>query len=53
MDGLEELSDLPLALQKSDVTWPVTVNLIRKPIEVFSALRTTGSEYYAEACSAV
>ena len=54
MDALEELSDLSLALQKSDVTLPAAVKLITKQISYFLLVNKTQTVniYYTEACSA-
>ena len=52
MDALEELSDLSLALQKSDITIPAAAKLISREIEIFTARRDSDSVYYAEACDA-
>jgi len=52
-DALEELSDLSLALQKSDITLPVAQKLISRQIEVFVARKDNHSLHYKEACQAV
>ena len=52
-DALDELADLSLALQKSDITLPVANKLITRQVQVFSARRECDSEYYSEACLAV
>lgn len=52
-DALEELSDLSLALQKSDVTLPVAHRLISRQVEVFQARRGYDTQCYREACESV
>jgi hypothetical protein len=52
-DALEELSDLSLALQKSDITLPAANKLIFKQVQVFRARKECDSEHYSEACKAV
>lgn len=52
-DALEELSDLSLALQRSDITLPVAHRLISRQVEVFHARRDSDSQYYREACESV
>jgi len=52
-DALEDLSDLSLALQRSDITLPVAHKLISKQVEVFLSRRECDSYFYKEACQAV
>ena len=53
LDALEELSDLSLALQKSDINLPMASKLLRRQLDVFSARKSSKSKYHSEACSAV
>jgi hypothetical protein len=53
MDSIKELSDISLALQKSDITLPTANKLVSKQIEVFTARKECNSEYYSKACRAV
>jgi hypothetical protein len=52
-DALEELSDLSLALQKSNITLSSAKKHISRQIEVFLARRDSDSFYYSEACNGV
>uniref|UniRef100_A0A8C8SR57 Uncharacterized protein n=2 Tax=Pelusios castaneus TaxID=367368 RepID=A0A8C8SR57_9SAUR len=53
LDALEELADLSLALQKSDVTLSTASKLISRQVQVFIARRECDSEFYQEACEAI
>ena len=48
-----ELSNLSLALKKTDANLPVAHRLISRQVEVFSARQKTGEVYHEEACKAV
>lgn len=52
-DALEELGDLSLALQKSDVNLPTAHRLISRQVEVFKSRRDSDSPFYSEACRAI
>jgi len=52
-DTLDELADLSLALQKTNITLPVANKLISRQVEVFAARKYYDSEYHSEACQAV
>jgi len=47
-DALEELADLSLVLQKTDIY--VAHRMISRQIEVFVARKDTMGNYYAKAC---
>uniref|UniRef100_A0A8C8RZV8 E3 SUMO-protein ligase KIAA1586-like n=1 Tax=Pelusios castaneus TaxID=367368 RepID=A0A8C8RZV8_9SAUR len=53
LDALEDLADLSLVLQKSDVTLSTASKLIRRQVQVFIARRECDSEFYREACEAI
>lgn len=53
LDALEELSDLSLALQRSDINLPMASKLVRRQVEVFAARKSSESKYYSEACAAI
>jgi hypothetical protein len=52
-DALEELADLSLALQKSNVNIFSANKLIARQVELFVARKEGACEYYAEACEGV
>ena len=52
-DALKELSELSLALQKSDINLPTAHDKICRQVDVFLARKETDSTFYKEACLAV
>ena len=52
-EALEELPDLSLALQKSDINLPTAHRLVSRQVEVFLARKETDSSFYREACKAL
>jgi len=52
-DALEELSDLSIALQKSDISLGSAHRMICRQIELFLSRKETMGVYYAQACRAV
>jgi hypothetical protein len=52
-DALEELSDLSLALQKTDITLSNANKLISRQIEILEARKDAMSTFYQECCIAI
>ena len=53
LDALQELSELSLALQKTDVTLPTAQRLLSRQLEVFAARKCNGVYHYSDACHTV
>jgi len=53
VDALDELSDLSLALQETDITLPLVNKRVHKEIEILESRKQSDAEYYTEACCSV